>query len=348
MLRHVKNARSAARRASQLTDQLLSFARRSDIEPRAVNLTGLIDELDEVLRHAAGPEIRRSVDIPAETWAVRADPDQLHATLLNLALNARDAMPEGGTLSISARNVATGTPRPEQLPPGDFVVIAMADTGCGMTGAVLRQATDPFFTTKPRGKGTGLGLAIAQSFAEQSHGLLHITSTPGEGTTIEVFLPSEGLLREPQAAGTPAMPDSADGELVVLCVDDTRQSAEVTADLLRDVGFNAICTTDPEAALGFARSNERLDLLVTDIDMPGLDGFGLAEQLRACFPGLAVLFITGHDEHVFVPRLQNGRLPLPHFLRKPFSGTELAAKIAQMRITVILQPRARRDLEHAG
>lgn len=331
MLRHVRNARAAARRASQLTDQLLSFARRSELAPQIVDISEAFHELEELLRHAIGPDIARSVELPHDLRPVWVDPDRLHATMLNIAINARDAMPADGhgRISISASNVAADAPdRPPGLACGDAVRLRVADNGRGMTADVLARASEPFFTTKPRGKGTGLGLAMARRFAETSHGILEIKSEAGRGTIVDIYLPAADRAAElrrapevlPQASATSS-------DLAVICVDDDRQAVETAAELLRELGLELICTTDPAVAIKAAEELDRLDLLVTDIDMPETDGGELALKLRQRFPRLKVLFITGHAEH------QRGKLcdglgdEAVRVLKKPFGSQDLAAAI---------------------
>lgn len=345
LLRHAQNARTAARRASQLTDQLLSFSRKGALAPGRVDIVASLAELDEVLRYAVGNKVSRRIDIAPDVEPVWADPDQLHATLLNIAINARDAMAKGGELKIAAHNVLVDAEQfTPGLAPGRYVAISLTDSGIGMTEDVLQRATEPFFTTKPRGQGTGLGLAMAARFAEQSRGRLQIASRPGQGTRVEVVLPVAEL--EPAEAITGA--DSASRAFIgrgrVLCVDDDRSSAEVTADLLRGLGYDITLALDPVTAVAEAHSMSSLDLLVTDIDMPEMDGFAVADAIRQKFPDLYVLYVTGHLEHVEQARERSADLAGAGVMRKPFSSADLKVRLSSMRYNSTIGAYRKQDL----
>lgn len=322
--RHAQNARSAARRASQLTDQLLSFARRSQLAPGRIDIAQSFAELDDVLRHAVGPRVQRRIEIASDVAAAWADPVQLHATLVNIAINARDAMPKGGELLIAARNVeVTPAEASVDLAPGRYVAISLTDNGSGMSDEVRQRAGEPFFTTKPRGRGTGLGLAMAHRFVEQSSGRLRIESRLGAGTTVELLLPVAKAEPVPAVTGIEPRALEALEHDRVLCVDDDRLSAEVTAEMLRNLGYEVTMCTDPMAALASASAMAGFDLLVTDIDMPEMDGFALADRLRRQNPHMSVLYVTGHNEHM--QRLGGGQTN--HVLAKPFTTNDLRLRL---------------------
>ncbi|MFM9940131.1 MAG: ATP-binding protein [Hyphomicrobiaceae bacterium] len=330
LLRHAQNARSAAKRASQLTDQLLSFSRKGELAPERIDIAGTLSGLEDVLRHAVGSKVKRRVDIAHDIAPAWADPDQLHATLVNLAINARDAMPGGGQLVISAANVVLAAGDVDRgLAPGRYVSIVLADTGVGMTDAVRQRAGEPFFTTKPRGRGTGLGLAMAFRFVEQSHGHLTITSREHAGTRIEILLPaaSPDALAQAARQGRASDSERPAGAGSVLCVDDDRHAAEVTSEMLRMIGFDVLVQTDPARALAQARALPHLDVLVTDIDMPGMDGLALAAAVRQIFPDLHVLYVTGHAQHLERLQEHGDAARSASLLRKPFSSADLRARL---------------------
>ncbi len=316
LLRLVQLGEQGAGRAAALVRQLLAFARRETLKPVLVDVAALLSQVESLTRHAIGPSIPCVLDVEAGIWPVLVDPQQLEMALLNLAVNARDAMGEDGTLTISARNRADGASWPGTLRRGPAVAIAVADTGCGMPPDVLARACEPFFTTKPRDKGTGLGLATVSGFAEQSGGALRIESRVGQGTTVTILLP-------PAQAESAAEAGTADDALeigrqenaVVLLVDDDEQGRPVTAALLRDMGYAVIEASDAESALAVTYATPAIDLVVTDVIMPGTDGPSLVGRIRAERPGLPVLFITGHPG---THALDNETV-----LAKPFTAREL-------------------------
>jgi len=310
------NARQASDRATRLVRQMLGFARKSDLNPTVLDLATLLASARELVRAAVGASIECSVVVDRGTWPVIADRSQLEVALLNLAVNARDAMPDGGPLVITARNLPA-TAVPAGLSAGDYVGIAVRDTGAGMTPEVLAKAAEPFFTTKPAGQGTGLGLAMVHRFATGSGGGLRIESSAGEGTVVEVILPRAlvGASLEP-VADQRGQPRHAGG--TILLVDDDEQLRPVMAATLRDLGYQVVEARSAEAAFAAAHTMTRLDLLVTDVVMPGRGGPALAVQLRAERPDLSVLFVTGDA---------GPGPPGKAVLRKPFGRDELAAAV---------------------
>ncbi len=318
LLRLVALGEQGAKRAATLVRQLLAFARRETLRPVVIDPQALLGQLEVLVHHAAGAQVECVLEAAPDVWPVLVDPQRLEVALLNLALNARDAMPEGGRLSITARNVPGGTDWPGGHGRDRSVAIAVADTGTGMTPEVLARVSEPFFTTKGPGKGTGLGLASARGFAEQSGGALRIDSRVGQGTTVTILLPRAPMdgaddAAEPAPEPAPATCRQAGG--VVLLVDDDEQGRPVTETLLRDLGYTVIVAANAEIAFARAYATSTIDVLVTDVIMPGADGATLAARLRADRPGLPVVFITGHaGSHALAGET---------VLAKPFAAREL-------------------------
>lgn len=304
-------------RATGLIHHLLAFARREETRPALVDLTAILRESEDMICHTAGSGVRCAFDLQADLWPVIVDPSRLNAVLLNLAANARDAMPDGGELEITARN----HPADQRTGSREGIIISVRDSGVGMTPEVVARASEPFFTTKPRGRGTGLGLASAHALTAQSGGKLRILSAVGAGTTIELYLPRAQI----SAHGDEALPDSGsappEGGATILLVDDDDSLRALTAHLLRDLGYAVIEAQSAETAIALAHLTDTLDLVVTDIMMPGDSGPVLRARLRLDRPNLPVLFISG-DRHDTVP--DGERL-----LGKPFSKTELAEAVRE-------------------
>ncbi|WP_431267221.1 PAS domain-containing protein [Dankookia sp. P2] len=315
-----RNGERAAERAAALVRQLLAFARREDLLPVLVDPAALLANTDEMLRRAVGSGITLTVEA-AEVWPVLADPHRLEVALLNLAMNARDAMQGTGRLRVTARNVlAAAGARPPGLSGADHVVFAVQDSGVGMPVEVLARAAEPFFTTKPRGKGTGLGLSMVHGFAQQSGGGLQLQSAPGAGTTVEIWLPRAA----PGDAATPGQPQaepdpSLHGAATLLVVDDDDQVRLVNASQLRELGYAVLEASSVASGMVQALAAERLDLVVTDVTMPGGNGQELARRLRAARPGVPILFLTGFDDR---QSLQGEVV-----LGKPFSIAELGRQV---------------------
>lgn len=321
LLRFVRIGEQAARRAEALVRQLLAFARREHLTPVIIEPARLLAENVSLIRHAAGPRVSCVPEVAPETWPVLADVHQLEVALLNLAVNARDAMPEGGRLSIAIRNAQADAPRPPGLPPGDHVVLTVQDTGAGMPAEVLARATEPFFTTKEAGRGTGLGLAMVHGFAAQSGGALRIHSTPGEGTRVEIWLPRAAARMAQPARTEPAADTGLHGDATVLVVDDDDHVRPVTSGFLRDLGYTVIEAANAEAAEVLAHTAGSVDLVITDVVMPGAAGPVLAARLRAEWPGLPVLFMTGHADRF--------RLEGEAVLAKPFTSAGLGRGVLE-------------------
>ncbi|MFC7477238.1 PAS domain S-box protein [Dankookia sp. GCM10030260] len=317
-----RNGERAAERAAALVRQLLAFARREDLLPVLVDPVALLANTDQMLRRAVGSGVTLSVEAAAGTWPVLADPHRLEVALLNLSMNARDAMQGSGGLLVTVRNAPAGG---EARPPGldgraDHVVLTVRDSGTGMPPEVLARAAEPFFTTKPRGKGTGLGLAMVHGFAQQSGGALRLLSAPGEGTTAEIWLPRAAPEDAATPGHAPAEPDPAlHGAATLLVVDDDDQVRLVTASQLRELGYAVLEASSVASAMAQALAAERLDLVVTDVTMPGGNGQELARRLRAARPGVPLLFLTGFNDRQSL----DGEV----VLGKPFTAAEFSRQV---------------------
>ena len=330
--RYLLAAQEAAARAAALTHRLLAFSRRQTLDPKPTDVNRLVAGMEELIRRTIGPAIRLEVAGAADLWPTLADPSQLDNALLNLCINARDAMPDGGRLRIGTRNcrLDAAAAAEREVPPGEYVLLEVADTGTGMSPDVVRRAFDPFFTTKPIGLGTGLGLSMIYGFARQSGGQVHILSAPGEGTTMRLLLPRCPALAE--QAGAPARPAQApragDGE-TVLVVDDEPTVRMLVGEVLQDLGYTAIEAEDGASGLRVLQSGTRVDLLVTDVGLPGgMNGRQVADAGRAIRPDLKVLFITGYAENAALGQghLDSGM----HVLTKPFAMDLLASRIRDL------------------
>ena len=328
--RYLSAAQRSADRAAALTHRLLAFSRRQALDPRPTDVNRLVAGMEELIRRTIGPAIRLEVAGAADLWPTLADPSQLDNALLNLCINARDAMPDGGRLRIGTRNHGLDAAAAEEhgLPPGEYVLLEVADTGTGMSPDVVRRAFDPFFTTKPIGLGTGLGLSMIYGFARQSGGQAHILSTPGKGTTISLLLPRCHDLTEPARAPEQPMPAprAGDGE-TVLVVDDEPTVRMLVGEVLQDLGYTAIEAEDGASGLQVLQSGARVDLLVTDVGLPGgMNGRQVADAGRAIRPDLKVLFITGYADTAALGHPDSG----PHVLTKPFAMDLLASRIRDL------------------
>lgn len=320
-----------ATRAATLTSRLLAFSRQQPLDPKPLDANKLISGTGDLLHRTLGEHVVLETVLAAGLWHIDADANQLENSLLNLALNARDAMPTGGRLTIETANsyldgaYVAGIPEPVE--PGQYVLIAVTDTGLGMDKTALQSAFEPFFTTKPVGKGTGLGLSQVYGFVRQSSGHIRIYSELGEGTTVKIYLPRHfGKDRETEAhAPMPVSPRAVDGELILLVEDDDALRS-YTSQILAELGYHVIQAADGRAALEILAERDDADLLFTDVVMPGgMNGRELADQARQLRPGLRVLFTTGYTRNAIV---HHGRLdPGVNLIGKPYSFDELAVKI---------------------
>ncbi|MFC0386021.1 PAS domain-containing protein [Muricoccus vinaceus] len=318
-----RGGEQSAERAAALIRQLMAFARREDLTPIVVGPARVLEEVEQMLRRSVGTGVTFSVSADPDAWPVLTDPHRLEVALLNLAVNARDAMEGVGSLTVEARNAAAvpGSDRPEGVAPKqDYVVISVRDSGAGMSPEVLAQASEPFFTTKPRGQGTGLGLAMVHGFARQSGGVLRLLSAPGEGTTAEIWLPRAAGNLDVAVAQMDVEPNPAlHGSATILVVDDDDQVRLVTATQLRDLGYDVLEANNLASAMVQASAAPRLDLVVTDITMPGGRGPDLALRLRAIRPSMPILFVSGYGDP--------GALASEVVLAKPFTPGELSWRV---------------------
>jgi PAS domain S-box-containing protein len=327
--RFVVAALGAASRAAALTHRLLAFARRQTLDPKRIDPNRLIADMKEMVQRTVGPEIRVETVLASGLWPTLCDPSQLENAILNLCINARDAMPDGGRLTIETANAGLDQhgARERDMAPGQYVAICVTDTGTGMPADVMAQAFDPFFTTKPTDQGTGLGLSTIYGFAKQSGGQVRIHSELGTGTTVRIYLPrhyGEAEREVPQANLVQASRASA-GE-TVLIVDDEPTVRILVTETLAELGYATIEAADGTSGLKVLQSNVRIDLLITDVGLPGgMNGRQMADAARASRPGLKVLFITGYAENAAV---NSGYLEVGmHVLTKPFAMQALAHRI---------------------
>ena len=327
--RYMTAAQSAASRAASLTHRLLAFSRRQTLDPKPIDANQLVLGMEDLLKRTVGPEIFVDIDLSDGPWTVLVDPSQLENALLNLCINARDAMPDGGRLSIATKNasLAHGPAGDRDRPVGDFVVLAVTDTGAGMTPEVVARIFDPFFTTKPLGQGTGLGLSMIYGFARQSGGEVRVRSSVGVGTTMRIFLPRHDAAPEriDAAADVAASPGAGKSELI-LVVDDEPTIRVLVSEVLQDLGYNVLEAVDGPSGLKHLQSDEAITLLVTDVGLPGgMNGRQLAEAGRTLRPDLRVLFITGYAENAV---LNHGHLDAGmQVLIKPFTMDVLTRRI---------------------
>ena len=330
--RFVGVAMTSANRAAALTHRLLAFSRRQSLAPTAVDARELVAGLEDLLRRTIGPAIVLETVAATDLWATRCDANQLENAILNLVINARDAMPDGGRLTIETANVELDETYAATAPdvrPGRYVCLAVTDTGTGMPPDVMSRAFDPFYTTKPIGQGTGLGLSMIYGFVRQSDGAVRLYSEMGRGTTVKVYLPRHSGAAEKgrdETAGRAATVSATDQ--VVLVVEDETSVRDLVIDVLDDLGFRVLEAHDGPSGLRIVQSDVRIDLLVTDVGLPGFNGRQLADAARALRPGLKVLFMTGYAHNAAVG---NGLLePGMEIITKPFAIDALSDRIAEI------------------
>ncbi|HLB97369.1 MAG TPA: ATP-binding protein, partial [Acetobacteraceae bacterium] len=332
-LTHVDRAIWAARRGATLNHQLLAFARKQPLAPIPIVLSDMLPDMANLLRRTLPEHIELQVVDAAGLWPAMADAAQVESALLNLALNARDAMPGGGRLTIEVANKVLDYDYARQhaeVTQGDYVMLAVSDTGTGMPPDVVARAFEPFFTTKPQGMGTGLGLAMVFGFVKQSGGHVKIYSETGEGTTVRLYLPRAVGVEATRTPRDEAPVDLPHGAATILVVEDDAAVREVAVEMLRDLGYRVLAAADgPEALRVFGENDAKVDLLLADIVLTGgMKGHEVARRLTEVRPGLQTLFMSGYTENAVV---HHGRLDEGvQLIGKPFQRQQLARKVAAM------------------
>ena len=328
--RYIDAVASSAQRAATLTHRLLAFSRRQPLKPQVVDANALVQSLRELFDRTLGPLIKLQINTAADLWPTLCDANQLESTLLNLVINARDAMHEGGLLGIETSNYAI-TPQEAASEPGlvagDYVRVCVTDNGEGMSGEIASKVFEPFFTTKPLGEGTGLGLSMSYGFAKQSHGHIRIESEPGHGTRVLLYLPRYSGARSVHTSATiPNAPAPMSSKThTVLVVEDEPVIRELILEVLQDRGWRCLQAADGNAALTLVQAHADIELLITDVGLPGLNGRLLAERARRELPALRILFVTGYAENsVFDMTGTDERMEM---LPKPFGVDDLLRAI---------------------
>ncbi len=320
-------ALAGVERGAKLSAHLLAFARRQPLQAIVLNPGTVLRDMDEMMRRVLGPRATIHTDIEDELWSSTVDPSQLNNVILNLAINARDAMSDGGTLTIRAANIPSGSPMLAEVGNGDYVMVEVADTGCGMPAAVLERAFEPFFTTKPTGQGTGLGLSMAYGFVKQSGGEILLKSEPGKGTSVKIF-----LLRctdsAPQVEEHPAAPLFG-GLETILVVEDEVDVRTSTVELLSALGYQVLEAEDAASAVALIESGAVIDLVFSDVMMPGrVSSLELGEVVRARLPSAQILFTSGYAEGVLT---HEGRVNAGvNLLQKPYNADILSSRIRHL------------------
>ncbi len=330
-LEDLEEIRKAARRAAALTRQLLAFSRKQVLEPRIIDVNGVVLNLDKMLRSLISENIELKTVLADDLAAARADPNQIEQVIMNLAINARDAMPEGGTVTIETRNATLDDAYAAQhvsVIAGEYVMLAVTDTGCGMDEKTQSRIFEPFFTTKPAGRGTGLGLSTVYGIVKQTGGNIWLYSEPGKGTTFKIYLPAIAAL--PEDIGKVAPADALPrGGGTVLVVEDDEQLRRLTHRALASQGYTVLEADRGSTALDIARRHKgHIDLLLTDVIMPDTNGRKLAETIRAARPGLRVVYMSGYPDGAIA---SHGMLePGVAYLAKPFTTDAVTRKVREV------------------
>jgi CheY-like chemotaxis protein len=320
---YLGGAQRAAENGARLTQQLLAFSRRQHLQAQAVNLNNVIAGMQDLLSRTIGTNIRVHTNLTSELWPALVDPTQIEIAVLNLAINARDAMPLGGSLTIDTRNLQSGIdPIPSEIGDRDCIRISVRDTGTGMTEEVLRSAIEPFFTTKEVGKGSGLGLSQVYGMVRQSRGALQIESRPGAGTVVHLYLP-KAEEEKSALSGSRTGQQGAEAGGRILVVDDDAAVREVTVQMLRQIGYGVTEADNGRGALDALARGEIYDLMLIDIAMPGLSGIETVRRARERWPGLRALYVSGYADLSGAEQL-TGEDPL---IKKPFRLAELRTEV---------------------
>ncbi|RYF70457.1 MAG: response regulator, partial [Comamonadaceae bacterium] len=332
--RYIEMAESSVRRAAALTQRLLAFSRRQTLDPKPTDVKRLVEGMAELIERTVGPEVQVQVKFEPGLWTTLVDPSQLENALLNLCINARDAMPAGGRLTLALANETLDERHAvaSDLPAGEYVKLCVIDTGTGMPPAVVERVFEPFFTTKPLGQGTGLGLSMVFGFVRQSGGQIHVDSAEGEGTTMCMYLPRHlGDAAHDDPAVAFLAPAGSHGETVLL-IEDEPTVRQLLREVLSELGYTVIAVEDGPTGLRVLQASQGVDLLVTDVGLPGgMNGRQVADAGRVMRPGLKVLFITGYAETVAVGNglMQEGM----EVMTKPFEIHSLVDKVRHMLAT---------------
>ena len=330
-LEDLEEIRKAARRAAALTRQLLAFSRKQVLEPRIIDLNSVVLNLDKMLRSLISENIELKTDLADNLGAARADPNQIEQVIMNLAINARDAMPDGGTVTIETGNVTLDDAYAAQhvsVIPGEYVMLAVSDTGCGMDAKTQSRIFEPFFTTKPAGRGTGLGLSTVYGIVKQTGGNIWLYSEPGKGTTFKIYLPAIAALPEDIGKVAPAEAPRR-GAGTVLVVEDDEQLRRLTHRALDAQGYTVLIADRGGTALDIARRHKgEIDLLLTDVIMPDTNGRKLAETIQAARPGMRVLYMSGYPDGAIA---SHGMLePGVAYLAKPFTTEAITRRVREV------------------
>ena len=330
IIQQIEEIKKAGDRAKSLTRQLLAFSRKQVLQPEILNLNSVVKDMDKMLRRLIGEHIEVRAVLSSELGNVKADPGQVEQVLLNLVVNARDAMPDGGSITIETANV-THTAFPNSLQvikPGPYVMIAVGDTGCGMTPEIRSRIFEPFFTTKEKGKGTGLGLSTVYGIVEQSGGNIFVDSEPGQGTAFKVYLPRVNeFVMGKEAVAQDTQPLT--GTETVLLVEDEDAVREMAQEILRLSGYKVLDANNGAAAVKVSEQHQgTIDLMLTDVVMPQIGGRELAERLSVTRPDMRVLYMSGYTDDAIVDHgVLDGRSA---FLEKPFTPDALALKVREV------------------
>ena len=325
--RRIANAMAGVQRGAKLANQLLAFGRRQPLEPKVINVGKLISGMEDLLRRSIGEAVEMETVVSGGLWNTFADPNQVENAVLNLAINARDAMDGMGKLTIEVRNTILDhdyAAKNHDVEPGQYVMLAVSDTGTGISSEVIEHVFEPFFTTKPEGKGSGLGLSMVYGFLKQSGGHVKIYSEDGQGTTVKLYLPR--VHEDEDIATGPEIVDAGGGSETILVVEDDEEVRVTVTELMRELGYHVLTAKDAASASSILESGVKIDLLFTDVVMPGpLRSPELARKARERIPGIAVLFTSGYTENAIV---HGGRLdPGVNLLTKPYTRQALARRV---------------------
>jgi CheY-like chemotaxis protein len=331
--RGLEMIKDSARRGAALTRQLLAFGRRQVLEPRVLNLNMVLTDVENLLRRVIGENIELEFQTEDGLGSVEADPGQVEQVILNLAINARDAMPQGGKLLIATANMDLEEDYADRrvvVRPGSYVQMVVSDTGCGMDERTLSRLFEPFFTTKEQGKGTGLGLATVYGIIKQSGGYIWVYSEPGQGTTFKIYLPLVAASADKRVR-VEVSEKASRGSETIMVVEDDSSLREVTCEFLRGSGYIVISAGSPEEALCVAEGHRGpIDFLLTDIIMPKMNGRELAVQLSVARPRIKVLYVSGYTDGVVRDGVHGILEPGLAFLQKPYTRSALRQKIREV------------------